>query len=71
MIIADKEYQKLSKLIKHEIIGRYFYHCLEVDNIGMSVTYFVEDYKPAKSEIVMRRLFDPNGILLDHAPMSN
>ena len=66
MIIADREYQKLSKSLKNNLIGRYAYNQIETDAIGIPVTYFVENFIPAKSEIVFRRLFDQNGILLEH-----
>jgi hypothetical protein len=70
MIMADREYQRLSKSLKSDLVGRYAYYNKEQDNIGMAVTYFVEEYKPARCEVVFRRLFDPNGILLEHSPLS-
>lgn len=68
--MADREYQRLSKSLKSDLVGRYAYYNKEQDNIGMAVTYFVEEYKPARCEVVFRRLFDPNGILLEHSPLS-
>ena len=66
MIIADKEYQKLSANIKNEIVGRYTYSTEEKDANGMLAIYFIEEYRAAFSQIVFRRLFDDNGLLLDH-----
>ena len=66
MIIADREYQKLARSVKQELVGKYVYSMKETDALGLPVTYFIEDYFPALSQIIFRRLFDQNMILLLH-----
>jgi hypothetical protein len=69
---ADMEYQKLIISIKNEVTGRYVY---SID--ANPITYVVREYRPGSkirikfltialaNEIILRRLFDPNGIQLD------
>lgn len=47
-------------LIKAAVTDRYVY---SLD--ATPITYFVREYRPSTNEIILKRLFDSNGILLD------
>ncbi len=60
MRLADVEYQKLVALIKATVTDRYVYS-LDAEPI----TYYVREYRASTNEIILKRLYDPNGILLN------
>ena len=65
MKYSDEEYQKLYMSIKTELTGRYVY---SIDSTP--ITYAIKEYKQQSNEVVLRRLFDHNGIILDHNTQS-
>lgn len=68
--MADEEYQQLVALIKSEVSGRYVYS-LDANPITYVVREFRQNSKfqhlnlYIANEIILKRLFDQNNILLD------
>eukprot|EP00347_Sterkiella_histriomuscorum_P004825 403358945 len=60
MRMADQEYQKLTQNIKTIVSGRYAYS-LDAN----PVTFIIKEYRQTTNEIILKRLYDQNGILLD------
>lgn len=57
---ADKEFKEGGLKIKQELTGRFVY---SIDQ--NPITYEIREYRTSTNEIILRRLFDPNGILLN------
>lgn len=62
---VDKEYQKVSSGIKQDIVGHYAYQVASSE--GYPVIYEVKDFRAPTNEVILRRVFDNNGVLLDDA----
>ncbi len=60
MKLADLEYQKLVSSIKATVADRYVYS-LDAEPI----TYYIREYRASTNEIILKRPYDANGILLN------
>ena len=60
---ADNEFKSTSLSIKRELTGRLVYS-LDV----VPVIYEIKEYRTSTNEIILRRMFDTNNILMDDRP---
>jgi len=82
---TDKEYQKISASITSDITGRFVYGLESkfMSDNGLPVTYLIKEFRPQSkllwlinifliaNEVIMRRIFDQHGILLDEKMTTN
>jgi hypothetical protein len=60
MKTADNEFKTEGLKIKNELTGRLVY---TID--AKPIIYEIKEYRTSTNEVILRRLMDPNGILLD------
>jgi hypothetical protein len=60
MKTADNEFKTEGLKIKNELTGRLAY---TID--ANPIIYDIKEYRTSTNEVILRRLMDPNGILLD------
>lgn len=62
----DAEFLGVARSVKEQITGRY---AQDTRNATYTV-YYIKEYRSSTNELIMRRVFDPNQILLDNPQSS-
>jgi hypothetical protein len=62
---VDRQYQSLSNSIKKELLGRYVYF-FEGSDFDLPIPFIIAEYRTFSNELVLKRLFDENQILIEH-----